>query len=420
MNIVVDLHSHSPYAGATGKTDFNKLRYVMETKGIDLYGSGDILLEKWENELDGFFPFDDKKGMWEMESLSGCEAAGVSPFDPVKNISGRNCFLMPQTEVIVTLPYLHNPLKRKLFHMVILFRGRSRIADARAMFESAGSKLGIGRPFVKFESSVQMTDFFIRLKKKCNCLLIPAHIMTPDGILGGKNPVNSIEEVFGEESSLIDALESGLSADPDMIKKIAGYLDVPVISSSDAHSAAFNRLGREFTELSVDEVSSDGIADAVMKGAIVKTAEFPPFEGRYYLTGHRGDRPGHNGEEIFFKDNPPDICPICGKPLTKGVKERVDSIYTASRERKQDFVYQIPIVEVIAECLKCGSGTKKVIDIYLEIIRQAGRESSIWLEKGDLAFKNIPDEVTAGINRIRGGDYSVEYGFDGKYGRIVL
>ena len=57
MNIVVDLHSHSPYAGASGKTDFNKLRYVMEIKGIDVYGSGDILLEKWENELDGFFPF---------------------------------------------------------------------------------------------------------------------------------------------------------------------------------------------------------------------------------------------------------------------------------------------------------------------------------------------------------------------------
>lgn len=404
MNIVVDLHSHSPYAGASGKTDFNKLRYVMETKGIDVYGSGDILLEKWENELDGFFPFDVKKGMWAMNDSQ----------------SGGACFLMPQTEVIVTMPYPHNPLKRKLFHMVIIFRSRLFIRDARAMFESAGSRLGIGRPFIKFESSGQMCDFFIRLKKKCSCLLIPAHIMTPDGILGGKNPVDSIEEIFGNETSLIDAVESGLSADPDMIKKIAGYLDVPVISSSDAHSAAFNRLGREFTELSVAEVSSDGIADAVCNGAVVKTAEFPPFEGRYYLTGHRGDRPGHNGEEIFFKDNPPDICPVCGRPLTKGVKERVDSLYTGAPERRQDFVYQIPVVEVIAECLKCGSGTKKVIDIYLEIIRQAGRESSIWLEKGELSFRNIPNEVTEGINRIRRGDYSVEYGFDGKYGGIVL
>ena len=191
--------------------------------------------------------------------------------------SGEACFLMPQAEVIVTMPYPHNPLKRKLFHMVILFRNRILIKDARKMFESAGSKLGIGRPFIKFESSGQMCDFFIRLKKNCNCLLIPAHIMTPDGILGGKNPVESIEEIFGSETSLIDAVESGLSADPDMIKKIAGYLDVPVISSSDAHSAAFNRLGREFTELSVAEVSSEGIADASLQWSGCQNRRISPF-----------------------------------------------------------------------------------------------------------------------------------------------
>ena len=29
----------------------------MAAKGIDIYGSGDILLEKWENELDAEFDF---------------------------------------------------------------------------------------------------------------------------------------------------------------------------------------------------------------------------------------------------------------------------------------------------------------------------------------------------------------------------
>jgi len=403
MNIVVDLHSHSPYAGASGKTDFPKLRYVMQAKGIDVYGSGDILLEKWEKELDSGFQFDRKRGMWNIAE------------------SGKNSFyLMPQTEVIVTLPYLHNIKKRKLFHVVVIFRNRDLITDARKLFISAGSRLGIGRPFVKFDSSVQMCDFFIQLKKKCRCLLIPAHIMTPDGILGGKNPIENVGDIFGSETHLIDALESGLSADPDMIKRIAGSLDVPVISSSDAHSAAFNRLGREFTELEVDEISSEGISDAVKRGSVVKTAEFPPFEGRYFLTGHRGDRPGHNGEEVFFTENPPELCPLCGKPLTRGVKELAGSLYPGGKERKQDFIYQIPLVEVIAESLKCGSGTKRVTDIYLEIIRQAGRESSIWLERGELDLKGIPVEVTEGINRIKTGRYTVNYGFDGKYGRIIF
>lgn len=399
MNIVADLHSHSPYAGASGKVDFEKLRYVMRIKGIDVYGSGDILLKKWEDELDSAFRFDSEKGMWDI---------------------GRGCYLIPQTEVIVTLPYLHNPAKRKLFHMVILFRGRRGIPEARKLFEHAASKLGIGRPFVKFNDTESMCLFFRRLKKETSCLLVPAHIMTPDGILGGKNRVEKIEDIFGQDTSLIDAVESGLSADPEMIKRVAGSLDVPVISSSDAHSAAFNRLGREFTELDVDELSAEGIAHAITSGRIVKTAEFPPFEGRYYLTGHRGDRPGHNGEDVFFMEYPPEICPVCGKKLTGGVRDLAEKLYPGGREREQDFVYQIPLVEVIAESLGLGSSSKKVTQLYLETIERAGRESSIWLEDSGIDFAGLPPEIAEGVERIKKGNYTVEYGFDGKYGRILF
>ena len=100
MNFVVDLHSHSPYAGASGKSDFKRLSYVMGIKGINIYGSGDILLKKWEDELCSEFPFDKQKSMWVIK---------------------KGQYLMPQTEIIVTLPYAQNPAKRKLFHVVILF-----------------------------------------------------------------------------------------------------------------------------------------------------------------------------------------------------------------------------------------------------------------------------------------------------------
>ena len=91
MNYVVDLHSHSPYAGASGKTDFKRLSYVMGIKGINIYGSGDILLKKWEDELDGEFLFDRQKSMWVIK---------------------EGQYLMPQTEIIVTLPYAQNQAKR--------------------------------------------------------------------------------------------------------------------------------------------------------------------------------------------------------------------------------------------------------------------------------------------------------------------
>ena len=402
MDLVVDLHSHSPYAGATGKVDFERLRYVMGAKGIDIYGSGDILLEKWENELDGEFAFDEKKQLW--------------------NIGGgsQNQYLFPQTEVIVTLPYIHDNKKRKLFHMVILFKKRESIPEARKMFLSMGSKLGIGRPFIKFSSEDEMRQFFSDFKRKIPSLLIPAHVVTPDGILGGKNPVNSVSEIWGECENLIDALESGLSADPDMLSSVSGALGVPVISSSDAHSAAFNRLGREFTEIRADDVSTEAVFSSIKNADILKTAEFPPFEGRYYLTGHRGDREGHNGEDVFFTDNPPELCPVCGKRLVHGVKQRTESIYRGAEKNTQSFVYQIPLIEVIAESLGCGAGTKKASEIYMNIIRQIGRESSLWLGNEIPVLSGIPESVINGIVRIKNNSYDIIYGFDGKYGRIVL
>jgi PHP family Zn ribbon phosphoesterase len=181
-----------------------------------------------------------------------------------------------------------------------------------------------------------------------------------------------------------------------------------------------NRLGREFTEIHTDEISSEGIADSVRKKRISKTAEFPPFEGRYYLTGHRGDRPGHNGEDVFYTDDPPETCLLCGRPLTPGVKERAKAIYRDSCEIRQDFVYQIPLVEVIGASLGFGAGSKKVTEIYHEIIKQAGKESTIWLEDEIPEFRNMPEQVTEGIFKIKKNSFKIEYGFDGKYGRIVF
>ena len=399
MNFVVDLHSHSPYAGASGKSDFKRLSYVMGIKGINIYGSGDILLKKWEDELDAEFPFDRKKSLWTIKDKQ---------------------YLMPQTEIIVTLPYAQNPAKRKLFHVVILFGDMESVYTVRTMMEKKGSKLGIGRPFVKFESYIEMQEFFLNMKRNSRVAIVPAHVVTPEGILGGKNPVDSISEIWGENSTLIDALETGLSADPDMLAAVAGGLDVPLISSSDAHSAAFNRLGREFTLLDVPEESASGVLAALAGKKVLKTAEFPPFEGRYYLTGHRGDRPGHNGQEVFYLDDPPEVCPLCGKPFVEGVRQRIKRISSGLAVRKQEFVYQMPLIEIIAASLGCGAGSKKASDLYIKITAQVGTESDLWFQDGEVVLKGVPDAVAEGIRTVKENRFKIKYGFDGQYGQILL
>jgi len=397
MKISVDLHAHSPYAGATGKVDFERLHFVMKRKGIDVYGSGDILLGKWERELDSAFEFDNSMQMWRLPD---------------------KLYLMPQTEVIITMPYLHNPSKRKLFHLVILFSKREEIEIVKKAFLKKESKLTIGRPFVKFDSMEEMQNVFKELKEKTDILLIPAHVMTPEGILGGKNPVDSLEDLFGRDLSIIDALESGLSADPAMLAAISNKTDIPIISSSDSHSAAFNKLGREFSQLEVDQISSSGVVNSIKDKKIVQTVEFPPTEGRYYLTGHRDDRPGHDGKGIFFEEKRPDKCPVCGKGFTPGVRERIETI-SGKSDKVQPFVYQIPLIEIIAKTLNCGVKTKRAEKLYIETVSKAGKESNIWLENMDDDLKKaIPEDLYRSIKRIKENDFKIVPGFDGQYGSI--
>ena len=120
--------------------------------------------------------------------------------------------------------------------------------------------------------------------------IIPAHIMTPDGVMGCKNMLSDIEEFYGSFLPNIHAVETGLSADPKLLEQIPKISHLTFISNSDCHSSALNRIGREFTVLDVEKVSYSDIIQALRNNKVVLTAEFNPAEGRYYRTGHAAKR----------------------------------------------------------------------------------------------------------------------------------
>jgi len=393
MLISIDLHSHSPYAGASGKVNFPRLKFVMEKKGIDVYGCGDILLGKWEDELNLNFNYNKKKQLWEI---------------------GPNLYLFPQTEIIITCPYKNK--KRKLFHLLIFFSNINEIKYIKQLALKKDAKLNIGRPFIKFSTRAEMTEFLYKIKENTNAILIPAHIMTPEGIFGGKNPVNSLNELFEEEVDFFSAFESGLSADPKMLAGLSEKYKIPIVSFSDSHSAAFNKLGREFTQIDLDNISSQEIINSIKKKKIIKTVEFPPFEGRYYLTGHRGNRQFHNGEEVVYIENAPKICPICKKKITLGVRDRLME-FSDTSSKYQSFIYQIPLVEIISKVLKVGVKTKTVEKAYIDILNIVGKESKVWLEDVEYNLK-IDSRIIKAIKNIKGKKFKFIPGYDGKYGHI--
>ena len=272
MKLAVDLHSHSGYAGGVGQIELNSVSATMKLKGIDVFGTGDCLFPRRTKELK------------EQLTETG-EGLFSLPNDPSK-------FLL-QTEVIFTVS-LTGYKNKIIAHHVILFPDFESIAKADKLMKKWKMKNTIGRPFITCEIRKQLEERLFCLKNiHPNLEIIPAHVMTPDGIYGSKNNLSELSEFYGDFLPNIRVIETGLSADPQMLEKIPDLSQLTMISNSDCHSAALNRIGREFTILETDNVSYKSIIDSLRQNKVVLTAEFNPAEGRYYNTGHRANRTGH-------------------------------------------------------------------------------------------------------------------------------
>jgi uncharacterized protein (TIGR00375 family) len=76
-------------------------------------------------------------------------------------------------------------------------------------------------------------------------ILVPAHAFTPHKSVYG-NAARRLRDMFpAEGTSLLPALELGLSADTDIADHLEELRDVSFLSNSDAHS--LSRIGREYT-----------------------------------------------------------------------------------------------------------------------------------------------------------------------------
>ena len=51
MKLILDLHTHSGYAGGAGEKDLVQAAYGASLKGINVLGTGDCLHKKWLNHL---------------------------------------------------------------------------------------------------------------------------------------------------------------------------------------------------------------------------------------------------------------------------------------------------------------------------------------------------------------------------------
>ena len=462
MRIIADLHIHSRYSRATSpKLTLPYIERWARIKGINLVGTGDCTHPAWLRELKeqleptegGFFKLKDsvRKEFDSSEALT----AELPDSDVHFVLSGE-----------ISTIYNRDGKTRKVHHVVIL-----PDFNAAAAFQARLARIGNissdGRPILGLDSR----DLFaLLLDADERSILVPAHIWTPwFSVLGARSGFDSIEECYGDLSSRIGAIETGLSSNPPMNWAVSALDGFAIISNSDAHSP--ENLGREATIIDMEE-SFAGLYEALTKrgstaeeaqskisgasagmvsgteaatgtvtgkvaetptGTVAGTIEFFPQEGKYHYDGHRACKVFLSPEESTKLDG---RCPVCGKPLTPGVMRRVTELADRPVDEnapcpanwegtnRRPYWSLIPLPELLAELLGTGSGSKKVAAVYRGIVEQAGSEFALLMDKSEEEIKAIQTVGLSGellalsIGRMRAGKVSIKPGYDGEYGII--
>ena len=312
---IADLHIHSRYSRATSRDCTpEQLDLWASRKGIGLVGTGDFTHPAWREELaEKLEPAGDGTYVLKEEYRIKDQTAG--------NIPPR--FVM--TGEISSI-YKKEGRVRKV-HSLILLPGLEEAAKLSRKLEQIGNIHSDGRPILGLDCHDLLE---ITLELCPDAIYVPAHIWTPHfSLFGAFSGFDTVEECYGDLSSFIHAVETGLSSDPLMNWRVSALDGYQLISNSDAHSPA--KLGRE-ANLLEGARSYSSLKAAIEQGkGLWGTIEFFPEEGKYHMDGHRkcglclspGETERYGG-----------ICPVCGKKITIGVSHRIEQL----ADRPEGFV----------------------------------------------------------------------------------
>ncbi len=399
MRFIADFHLHSKFSRATSKDmEVETLAQWGKKKGISLLGTGDFTHPTYFAELrsklipmgNGLFEL--KKGDKEVKFILTTEVSNIySEGGKVRRI--HNLIFAPSFEVVEAI---------------------------RSKFGNLGKLSSDGRPIFGFAAK-ELVKMILDISG--DCLIIPAHAWTPwFSIFGANSGFDSIEECFGELSSHIYAIETGLSSDPEMNWRLSALDRITLLSNSDAHSPS--RLGREANAFAC-ALDYKEIMETIRKKDRKKflfTIEFFPEEGKYHYDGHRQCGVVFSPSQTKASDY---LCPNCHKKLTIGVMHRVEKL----SDRPEGFIprnaipsiHLIPLEEIIAEVLGVRVGTKAVESEYERLTQRGGSEFQVLLDATPEELASfVPPKILAGIIRMRQGKVSILPGHDGVYGRIDL
>ena len=397
MQVVADLHLHSRHAMATSRDmDLEHLAAGARLKGLGLLATGDFTHPRWQAEL--------------REKLTAGPGDGLYSYGGVSWVLG--------TEVCTV--YQQGGKTRKVHHLLFA-PDLDIVARVAEVLSGYGRLASDGRPVLKALSSLELVEKLAAISE--DVVVIPAHAWTPwFGVFGDKSGFDSLEECYGDEARRIFAIETGLSSDPPMNWRLSMLDGVALISNSDAHSPNPWRLGREANVFELRRLDYRGLFDAIRtrdRNRFCFTIEVDPAYGKYHFTGHSKCGVSFTPEGARRADG---TCPVCGKPLTVGVLQRVEEL----ADRPEGYVPPgsipfrrlLPLAELISVATGAsGPSVMRVLAVQDRLVRIFGSEFSVLLDAPrDDIERTAGSRVADAIMAAREGRIEVTPGYDGVYG----
>jgi len=386
--LIADLHIHSKYSRATSiNLSFENLVKWARIKGLNLLGTGDFTHPKWLEEI---------------KQLEG---------------NGNGIYSYKGFPFIITgeISLIYTQDRGRRIHLVILIPNIRIAEQVNDYLDTKGRRDYDGRPIFKIPGDVFVRDM-INISKDIE--IIPAHAWTPwFGIFGSESGFDSLKECFKEQIVNIHAIETGMSSDPEMNWGIKELNDKSIVSFSDSHSFWPFRLGREATIFRKTD-SYGELMRQIRENSFFGTIETDPKYGKYHFDGHRLCNFSCSPDETKKLNG---ICPVCKKPLTIGVENRVKKLTNQNIKGylQKKYYYEIlPLHELIALSINSKIESKKTWEIYNKLIEESGTEFNILLNlaKEELIDKNIDAKLAELILKNRAGKIKVKPGYDGEYG----
>jgi uncharacterized protein (TIGR00375 family) len=407
MRFIGDLHIHSSFSRATSRAMVPEgIWKWAQYKGITVVGSGDFTHPKWFQELTTKLEPADN-GLHRLKK----EYQTTDIYDACR----REVYFLLSVEI--SCIYKKNGKTRKI-HCLVFVPDFQSAARFSAMLGRLGNISSDGRPILGLDAKHLLE---IVLETAPEALFIPAHAWTPHfSVFGAASGFDSLEECFEDLSPAIPALETGLSSDPLMNRRLSALDRLTLISNSDAHSP--QKLGRE-ANIFDTALSYEGIATAIRtRQGFLGTIEFFPEEGKYHYDGHRNCSICFSPRETIASTY---VCPVCNKRLTVGVMHRVE-VLADRREGIQPsdapgYCSAVPLMEILAEVYRKGVASKSVQEAYMRLLSTLGCELEILLDRDIRDIQRSCSPLVAeAIDRMRSGQVCISPGYDGEYGKVCI